>query len=159
MGVNDRAMSTAIYEDTPRYDVWFKAILLLPVFFLLMGAFQLVDGYTSSSIGLLATAVLLIAIFWAIVPRKYCVLDDRLSIVLGGHFRFDIPFDTIDTARRPEGISLGINFATSMHNRNAVQIVRYGRMNVHITPSRPEEFIENLNKAVVRWRSQGKRTG
>ncbi len=152
-------MPAAIHEDTPRYDVWFKAILMLPVFFLLMAVFQLVNGDMHSSIGLLATAVLLAAILWAIVPRKYCVLEDRLSIVLGGHFRFDIPFDTIDTARRPEGISLGINFATSMHDRNAVQIVRYGRMNVHITPTRPDEFIENLNKAVANWRSQGKRAG
>ncbi len=152
-------MAAAVYEDTPRYDVWFKAVLLLPVFFLLIAAYRLVNGDTRSAIGLLATTLLVIAVFWAIVPRKYCILEDKLSIVLGGPFRFDIPYETIDTARKPEGISLGINFATSMHDRNAVQIVRYGRMNVHITPSRPEEFMENLIKAVDRWRASGKRTG
>lgn len=145
------------YEDTPRYDVWFKAVLLLPIFFLLIAAYRLAGGDVRSAVGLFATAALLIAVFWAIVPRKYRVLEDRLSIVLGGPFHFDIPYETVDRVRKPEGISLGINFATSMHDRNAVQIVRYGRMNVHITPSKPEEFIENLSKAVDHWRAAGKR--
>lgn len=151
-------MPAVIYEDTPRYDVWFKAVLLLPVFFLLIAAYRFAGGDARSAVGLLATAALVVAVFWAIVPRKYCILEDRLSIVLGGPFHFDIPYGTIDTAQKPEGITLGINFATSMHDRNAVQIVRYGRMNVHITPSRPEEFIENLNKAVDRWRASAKRS-
>jgi hypothetical protein len=151
-------MAAIIYEDTPRYDVWFKAILLLPVFFVLIAAVQLIEGDKQSAVGLFATALLVTAILWAIVPRKYCVLEDRLSIIMGGPFRFDIPYETVEIAKKPEGISLGINFATSMHNRNAVQVVRHGRMNVHITPSRPEEFIGHLNKAVDHWRSYGRRT-
>jgi hypothetical protein len=150
-------MAAIIYEDAPRYDVWFRAVLLLPVFFVLIAAGQLIGSDKQSAIGLFATALLVTAVFWAIVPRKYCILEDRLSIIMGGPFHFDIPYETIEIAKKPEGISLGINFATSMHNRNAVQVVRHGKMNVHITPSRPEEFIENLNKAVDHWRRYGKR--
>lgn len=149
-------MATAIYEDSPRYDVWFKAVLLLPIFFVLLAAYHLVGTDIQSAVGLFATALLVAAVFWAVVPRRYLILEDRLSIVLGGPFRFDIPYETVDRAQKPEGISLGINFATSMHDRHAVQVVRHGKMNVHITPSRPEEFIENLNKAVARWRASVK---
>lgn len=151
-------MSTNIYEDTPRYDVWFKATLLLPVFFLLFAAFQLVSNEKQSALGLFATALLIVAVYWAVVPRRYCILEDRVRIVLGSPFYFDIPFDTIDIARKPEGVIFGINFATSMHNRNAVQIVRPGKISINITPARPEEFIRQLNKAVDHWRGRKGRT-
>lgn len=145
-------MAAIIYEDTPRYDVWFKAIILLPAFFLLLAAFQLIGNEKQSALGLFAIAALMVAIFWAVIPRKYCILEDRLRIILGGFFRFDVPFASIDIARKPEGVTFGINFATSMHNRNAVQIIRPGKINVNITPTRPEEFITQLNKALDYWR-------
>ena len=145
-------MESLIYEDTPRYDVWLKAIMLLPLFFVLIGAFNLTSE-PGSAIGMFATAVLMSAIYWAVFPRKYRILESKVKIVLGGPFSFNIPFDTIETARAPKGASVGLNFPSSFSGKNAVQIVRRKRLSVNITPSDREAFLENLDKALNNWRS------
>ena len=142
-----------IYEDTPRYDVWLKAIMLLPLFLVLIGAFHLTASEPESAIGMFATAVLMSAIYWAVFPRKYRILESKVKIVLGGPFSFNIPFDTIETARAPKGASVGLNFPSSFSGKNAVQIVRRKRLSVNITPSDRELFLENLDKALNNWRS------
>jgi len=146
-------VESLIYEDTPRYDVWLKAIILLPLFFVLIGAFYLTTSEGESAIGMFATAVLMAAIYWAVFPRKYRILESKVKIVLGGPFSFNIPFDSIETARAPKWASVGINFPSSFSGKNAVQIVRRKRLNVNITPSDRELFLKSLDKALNSWRS------
>jgi hypothetical protein len=146
-------MDSVIYEDKPRYDIWFKAIVLLPVFFLIGGVIYLVTGQSEASIGMFATAVLMAAIYWAVLPRKYQILDSQIKIVLGGQFSFSIPFDKVETAGKPEGAAFGINFVTTFLSKHAVEIVRKKGMNVNITPSDRDLFLENLNKALDDWKS------
>lgn len=145
-------MDALIYEDKPRYDIWMKAIIALPLFFILIGAFNLTSE-PEAAIGMFATAVLMAAVYWAVFPRKYCILSSKVRIVLGGPFSFNIPFNTIETARIPKGAAIGINFASSFSSKNAVQIVRRKGLNVNITPSDREAFLENLDKALSNWRS------
>ncbi|MBM3120327.1 MAG: hypothetical protein FJ006_12440 [Chloroflexi bacterium] len=145
-------MDSAIYEDTPRYDVWLKAIMLLPVFFIIAGVYYLITAEVGAAIGMFALTLLMAATYWAIFPRKYVVLGSKVKIVLGGQFSFNIPFDNLEIARTPKGVSLGINFATTFLSRHAVEIVRKKGVNVNITPSDRELFLENLNKALNDWR-------
>ncbi|MCK4331520.1 MAG: PH domain-containing protein [Dehalococcoidia bacterium] len=146
-------MDSLIHQDKPRYDIWMKAIIALPLFFFLIGAFYLASSEPESAIGMFATAVLMAAVYWAVFPRKYRIFDSKVRIVLGGPFSFNIPFNTIETARVPEGLTAGINFASSFSSKNAVQIVRRKGLNVNITPSNRELFLENLDKALSNWRS------
>jgi len=145
-------MESLIYEDKPRYDIWMKAIMALPLFFILIGAFNLTSE-PEAAIGMFGTAALVVAIYWAVFPRKYCILSSKVRIVLGGPFSFNIRFNTIETARIPKGAAIGINFASSFSSKNAVQIVRRKGLNVNITPSDREAFLENLDKALNSWRS------
>ena len=145
-------MDSLIYEDKPRYDTWFKIILAFPLIFVLIGVFNL-SGEPEEAIGVFATAVLIAVIYWAIMPRKYRILGSKVKIVMGGPFSFNIPFDIIETARTPKGMAIGVNFATSLSSKNAVQIVRKRKMNVNITPSDGELFIKNMDKALDSWRS------
>ena len=145
-------MDSVIYEDNPHYDVWLKGIMVLPVFFILIGLFYLFTAQVESAIGLFATALLMGAIYWAIFPRKYQILDSKIRIVLGGHFSFNVPFDTLETAGKPEGVSLGLNFATTFLSQHVVEIKRKKGMNVNITPNDRDLFLENLNKAVDDWK-------
>ncbi len=133
-----------------------KAIMALPLFFVLIGAFNLTSE-PEASIGMFATAALMAAIYWAVFPQKYRILESKVKIVLGGPFSFNIPLDNIETARAPKGATIGINFVTSFSSKNAVQIVRRKRLNVNITPSNRELFLENLDKALSNWR--GRHTG
>ena len=145
-------MDTVIYEDNPHYDVWLKGIMMLPAFFLIIGIYYLVTAQVGSAIGLFATGVLMGAIYWAVFPRKYQILDSKIKIVLGGQFSFNVPFDNLETAGKPEGVSLGINFATTFLNQHAVEIKRKKGLKVNITPNDRKLFLENLSKAVYDWR-------
>ena len=145
-------MDSIIYEDTPRYDVWLKAIMVLPVFFVIMGVYFLIIAQVEAAIGMFALTLLMAAVYWAIFPRKYLILESKIRIVLGGQFSFNIPFDNIETAREPEGATFGINFASCFSGKNTVEIIRKKGLNVNITPGDRELFLENLNKALNDWR-------
>jgi len=145
-------MDSIIYQDTPRYDVWLKAIMLLPVFFVLMGAYYLITKQVEAAIGMFAATLLVGAIYWAILPRKYLILDSKIKIVLGGPFSFNIPFSNLEAAREPRGINFGINFATTFLSQHAVEIKKKKGWNVNITPNDRALFLENLNKALSEWR-------
>ena len=129
--------------------------MAFPLVFVIMGVF--LASEPGEGISMFATAVLMAIIYWAIFPRRYCVLESKVKIALGGPFSFNIPFDTIETARSPEGLAIGINFATTFSAKKPVQIVRRGKLNVNITPGDPEPFIENLNKALNSWRNSDRR--
>jgi hypothetical protein len=144
-------MDAVVYEDTPRYDAWLKAIMVLPVFFVIAGIYYVITAEVEAAIGMFALTLLMAATYWAIFPRKYLILDSKIRIVLGGQFSFNIPFDNLETAREPEGASFGINFATAFLSKNAVEIIRKKGLNVNITPSNREPFLENLNKALNDW--------
>ncbi len=145
-------MDSIIYEDTPRYDVYLKAIMVLPVFFIIFGIYYLITAQVEAAIGMFATTLLMAAIYWAIFPRKYLILDSKFKIVLGGPFSFNIPFDNLETAREPEGATFGINFPTCFSNERTVQIIRKKGWYVNITPSDRALFLDNLNKALNEWR-------
>ena len=149
---NMYTMDSIIHEDAPRYDVWLKAIMLLPVFFLVIGAYYLIIAQTEAAISMFAATLLMGAIYWAVFPRKYLILDSKVKIALGGPFSVSIPFSNLETARKPEGISLGLNFATTLLSQHAVQIKTKKGWNVNITPRDRELFLENLNKALNDWR-------
>ena len=146
-------MDSLIYEDTPHYGIWMKAFMVTPLalaFFL--GLEFLKTNDTEGIVTLLSTIALMFVAFWVIFPRKYCILDSKIKIVLGKPLSFSISFKTIETARVPQGLALGINFATSFSAKDSVEIVRKRRLNVNITPSNPELFIANLDKALTAWK-------
>ena len=147
-------MSTVIYEDTPRYDTFFKVIMILPVFFIVGGAYYLATAEDEASLSMFATAILMGAIYWAVFPRKYQILENGIRIVLGGPFNFNIPLDNVETAREPKGISFGINFATCFSSKNAVEIIKRRGMRVNITPSNRDLFLGNLDDALDDWKRQ-----
>ena len=152
-------MESVIYEDNPHYDVWIKGIMMLPVFFILIGLYFVFTAEIESGTGLFGAAVLMGAIYWAVFPRKYQILDDRIRIVLGGTFTVNISFDTLESAGKQEGINLGLNFATTFVAQHIVEIKRKRGMNVNITPNDRDLFLENLNKAVYDWKRGAARVG
>ena len=145
-------MSLTIYEDTPPSDKRLRAILAIPVAAIIIVAISLVLSHeTEDAIYLPAVGIVVAIIFSTIIPRKYRILDDKVEIVLGGPFRFNIPFHTIKSARNATWKSVGINLPTTLSSKNGVQILRKKRMSVSITPSDRQAFIENLEKSMKSW--------
>ena len=149
-------MANLVYEDKPKYDIWIIAILGLPVILMVIPALFLNSSDPETSISLLGTATFIIVIYWIVMPRKYCIMEDRFKIALGGPFSFSISYSKIETARDMKGTSAGINFATSF--KNGVEIVRRRGMNINITPGDRELFLENLDKALKEWRNHNTET-
>jgi hypothetical protein len=145
-------VDSVVYEDTPRYDVYLKAIMVLPVFFVLLGAHYLITAQIEAAISMFAATLLMAAIYWAILPRKYQIFDSKFKIVLGGPFSFTIPFSNLKASRAPKGATFGLNFATCFSSQRTVQIIRKKGWYVNITPSDRALFLENLNKALHDWR-------
>jgi len=146
-------MDSLIYEDKAYHDIWLKVVLALPLAIFFIWGLYLATSEPETAKGLFFTAVFIAIILWTILPRKYCILDSKVKVVLGGSLSFSIPFDTIEIARIPKGTTVGINLVTSFSSKNAVQIVRKRRLNVNITPSNRELFLENLDRTLNRWRS------
>lgn len=143
-------MSTLVYEEKPKFDVWMIGVLGLPVLLLIVPALFMNVSDPETSISLLGIAAFIVIVYWIIIPRKYCIMNDGVKIILGGPFTFNTPFNKIETARKIRGMAMGINFATSF--RNGVEIVRKRRMNINITPSNIELFLEKLDLSLTEWR-------
>jgi hypothetical protein len=152
-------MDSIIYEDSPHYDVWIKGIIMLPIFFIVIGLYFLFTRDVEASLGVFGTGLLMGALYWAIFPRKYQVFDNKLKIVLGGPFSVNIYFDTLESAGKQEGVNFGLNFATTFISEHVVEIKRKKGMTVNITPANRELFLENLNKAVYNWKSGRSKVG
>jgi hypothetical protein len=145
-------MDSVIYEDTPRYDVYLKSIMVLPVFFIAFGIYYLIVAEIEAATTMFAATLLMAAMFWAMFPRKYLIFDSKFRIALGGPFSFTIPFSNLETAREPQGATFGINFPTCFSNQRTVQIIRKKGWYVNITPNDRDLFLENLDKALNDWR-------
>jgi len=108
--------------------------------------------------GMFGTAAFMAVVFWVVFPRNFCILDSRVKIVLGSPFSLNIPFNTIEAARIPKGLTFGVNFVTTFSSSHAVEVVRKRRLNVNITPGDRELFLENLDRALNSWRTYDRGT-
>jgi hypothetical protein len=139
------------YEQPAKYDLWFWLIIILVPLGFLIGGFWLythseVEDAMASAITLWAVAAFGVITYWAVLPRKYQILDDRVKIVLGGPFAFDIPFNTIKEVEYPikSQTRMGFGFAGSVSRKYCVWIDRGHGMSVSIAPQNAELFVENL---------------
>ncbi|MEW6033951.1 MAG: PH domain-containing protein [Chloroflexota bacterium] len=137
-----------VYEDTARYDLWLKLVLAAALAATLVGGVVMLPTEPAGAWSMLGVTVFDALLFYAVMPRKYQVLQDRVRIVLGGPFAFGIPLSTIKAARSgSRGLTrLGIGFATSF--RHVVEIERNKGLSVFISPANPEMFLEQLSQAM-----------
>lgn len=139
-----------LYEDIPKVDVWFKLLIGgLVVLFVVIGIVLLFEGLEDALISL-GVAVFYALLFKLIMPQRFQIYSDRVRIVLGGPFAWNIPLQTIKEAHSVPGWKAfgynGVRFATS--SRGVVEITRRKGCNVVISPSNKEFFLEQLNKAL-----------
>jgi len=104
---------------------------------------------------IVASSLTPIAIIWAIWPTRYQIFNDKVRIVLGRPFHRDIRFDNLEAAIEgglPDIFTLRSQNYITCFSRSIVIMVRKKGMNINTTPSNPDLFLENLNKAMAEWR-------
>lgn len=149
-----------IHEDRPKYDTWVKlALLFAPsiiVVLLFLIHYKLIPSESEyeAKMGeniLFASLIVILILYWLIMPRKYEIHEDRLKIVLGA-FSYSIELKSISEVKRTESWKVlaykGIRFVTSA--KSAVEIKRKRGKSILISPSNPELFIEVLQRTLNR---------
>jgi len=142
-------MSALVYEDTPIYDRSLKIILagILAATFVI--GIILIREELEAALIMFGLTVFDALLFKAILPQRFQIFEDKLVIVLGGPFAIRIPFSNIADARSASGrkalVYWGIRFATS--TRHVVEIVRKKGLNIVISPTNEDMFLEQLDQA------------
>jgi len=140
--------SILIYEDTPKYDLWLKLILVgvLALTFILGVIFIYQD--IEAAVVMFGITLFDALLFKTILPRRYQIFEDRLRILMGWPIAINISFHNIEEAKPAAGRKAfaygGLRLATS--TRNVVEIIRKKGLNLVISPSN-EMFLEQLNQA------------
>ncbi len=142
--------SVLLYRDKPKYGLLLKIILVIPVAFLVLSIYFWSSGETSGGLAFLIEAFLLGLIFWCVFPREYQVYEDHLRISLGSPFSVKVGFRNIETIRVTSKTSFTVNFVTRI-TRNYVVIKRKGGLNIAITPTDADSFVNNANSALEYW--------
>jgi hypothetical protein len=154
-------MELVIHQDDPEYDLWIKLLLAFSpalTFFLgvllYYGVLQAdtEDETRMAAWILFASTAFVLLLYWAVLPRSYLILEDRLRIRFGV-FSFSVPFATITEVKAAEGLFFGgLSAASSFTSK--VGILRKKGMDVAISPRNRDLFIENLKRALAAWRER-----
>jgi len=146
----DYSQSIPLYQDRPHYGLVLKLILVLPVVLIAVGIYYWSAGDASGGIAFLAEALVIGLVFWFVFPREYRVYEDHLRIVLGGPFSVKVGFENVKAVRVTSRTLVTINFVTRI-TRSHVEIARKKGASIVITPTVAESFVEEANRALVRW--------
>jgi hypothetical protein len=146
-----------IHEEPPLYESWLKYVVGGILAFTLLPGLIMISFDLGGACVMLGLTIFDALLFYAIIPRRLQVYRDRLRIALGSPFALNLPFATIKEAREASGLRAylywGVRFATS--SKNVVEIVRSRGLNVVISPSCMDTFLESLNRALEEARQPG----
>jgi hypothetical protein len=159
-------MDLVIFEDSIKYDIWIKVVLVLSVALLIvLGILLYVDASDSDifpgepaaesrtgSFVLFAAAVFLMAVYWLILPRTIAVSQESLILKFRA-FSWNFPFATIRSINPASGIIVWWAHSWITSYRNQIEIIRKNRLKIRVSPSRRDQFLEYAHKAFADWQS------
>ncbi len=154
-------MEQLLYEDIPKYDARHKFFLIAaPVLFFVFGLLFFVGGYCRSvppgesatgpktaAVVLLATAAFVVAVYWALLPKRFSIFNDRVEIKFG-LLRLNIALGKIKGAQTAEGRMTTPGFGCVTSSENIVEISTTNGFTVRISPTNRDLFLKSLDKAM-----------
>lgn len=158
-------MDLVLFEDSIEYDVWIKAALVFPIILLIaLGVLFYIDAHYSDvvpseseaesnfgAIILFASVPFVLVVYWFLLPRKIYVLQDRIKIKLG-QFYLNAAFDNIESVKPARGIIVFSSFSSITSFSTQVEIIRKRGLNWRISPSKRDQFLEYVNRAISDWK-------
>ena len=158
-------MDLVLFEDNIKYDAWIKAALVFPIILLIaLGILFYIDAHYSDvipseskpesnfgAIILFASVPFVLVVYWMFLPRKIYVLQDRIKIKLG-QFYLNVGFDNIESVKPARGIIIFSSFSSITSFSSQVEIIRKRGLNWRISPSRRDQFVEYVNRAMSDWK-------
>jgi hypothetical protein len=158
-------MDLVLFEDSIEYDVWIKAALVFPIILLIaLGVLFYIDAHYSDvvpseseaesnfgAIILFASVPFVLVVYWLLLPRKIYVLQDRIKIKLG-QFYLNVAFDNIESVKPARGIIVFSSFSSITSFSTQVEIIRKRGLNWRVSPSKRDQFLEYVNRAISDWK-------
>jgi hypothetical protein len=168
-------MGLLIFKDSIKYDAWVKPVLVFSLILLIvLGILFYIDGHHSNIfpkeppresriayVILCFSTVLTAAVYWLFLPRKITVYLEGIKTKFGG-FSWNIPFQTIESIKAAKGLVVRRGFSCITSYKSQIVVVRKNRLNIRISPSRCDQFLESANRALADWRhvhQSGSRSG
>ena len=150
-------MKLPLYEDRARYDYWLRLILFgIPLILLVVGLI-LIPEDREGAIAMISGSLLILFLFYLVLPKNYQVFEDKLRIVLGWPLHIDLSLANISDSQITTGRKVfaywGIRFATS--SKSVVEIIRKRGLNIVISPSNALLFVDRLNEACKQQQTTG----
>eukprot|EP00042_Codosiga_hollandica_P036516 m.279676 g.279676 ORF g.279676 m.279676 type:complete len:157 (-) comp54907_c0_seq11:1482-1952(-) len=151
----DVPLLSSVYVSRVKTDSWVYLILAFPVL-LLGGLFVYglsIENYTMAGVEA-GAALLVLGLFFFVIPRRYELTEAALVLVLG--FRWHIPYENIVSIEEVD-LFAGVcacKFSLSIDNR--LRIERRSGLPVIITPLDSTEFLSEFRKrkselAATKW--------
>jgi len=154
-----------IFEDNIKYDAWVKLVLVFSlVLLIVLGILFYIDGHHSNIfpkeppresriafVVLCFSTVFTAAVYWLFLPRKITVSQDGIKTKFGG-FSWNIPFQAIESIKAAKGLVARRGFSCITSYKSQIVIVRKNRLNIRISPSRRDQFLESADRALADWR-------
>jgi hypothetical protein len=158
-------MNLVLFEDSIKYDFAVKIALVFPIILLItLGILFYIDAHYSdvfpgespaeSNIGaitLFASVPFVLVVYWLFLPRKVYVLQDRIKIKLG-QFYLKVGFDNLESVKPARGIIVFSSFSSITSFSTQIEIIRKRGLNWRISPSRRDQFIEHVERAMSDWK-------
>jgi len=98
-----------------------------------------------------ASDLFVLVVYWLVLPRKIYVLQDRLRLKLG-QFLWNIAFETIESVKPAKGIIVWRGFSSITSYSTQIEIVRSKGQNIRISPTRRDQFLEYVKRAMSDWK-------
>ena len=143
------------HEQPPKYDLGYRLLVILFPLGFIIGGFWLyeVEDTMTGAITLWGVTIFWVLLFRAILPQQYQILDDRVKVILGGPFSFNIPLNSINEVECPTGFSsqsYSIHKYLACFNSRYYIWIKRGSItkNVVIAPQEPALFVESLKQAL-----------
>lgn len=144
-------MNNVLHQDEARYDLLFRVVQVLPLVIIAFAFFS--DFKLGEQVKYIVIGIVFVVgfAFWLLMPRRFCIMDDRIKFVQGLGLSFSISYDRIEKARELAKSAFNINLMTS--NSTAIELVMIRGTNINFSPVNRDEFINKLNQSINKWKA------
>jgi len=154
-----------IFEDSIKYDRWFKNLYFLPgLIFIILGVLFYLDsrgidffrgepaqGSKTASLVFLAAAFLIVAILRLVFPQSLAVTQEGVLLKFKV-YSWLIPFKTITSIGPGQRNIFFYGYSWITSSRNQIEINRKHRPKVRVCPANFQLFLEQAQRALADWR-------
>lgn len=139
-----------LFDYKPKYDTWVKLILgsILALTFIL--GIVYINQDTEASLVMFGITLFDVILFKLILPNRFQIFENKVKIMLGWFIAINIPLTTITEVKivpyRKTIFYGGLRLA--MSSKHVVEIKRKKGMDLVISPTNQDMFVEELNEVL-----------